>query len=234
VVYQLTSWDFDLTRAGYGELVGDLVESKLPKLGQVAGLFTLRQHLQAIPAFAMDGILATDESSWPWSLYRSYGIHGPEYSVFPVDIAKQLVENFPLLDIRDVGTERVISIASDTAKARKALFELQEAIKKDNPAMLVDRAHAVAEKIQEANVAIKSMVTTKKKIERYLPMVVGMLGGAVGALSGLPTIVSGMFGGFVSTLPLGDKVASILARRGKPGYVVALYDLDQSIARGSS
>jgi len=232
-VYQLTSWDYDLTRAGYSELVRDLVQSSLPKMAQVAALFTMRDHLAAIPAYAMDGVISTDETAWPWSFYRSHGVKEPEHSAFPVDIAKQLRQRFPLLDIRPLGADSAIDIASDTSKARRALFELQDAVGAEDVHLMGDRAEAVAEKIHEANLTMESMAATKRQTKRYLPMVLGVLGVAIGGLAVLPTLVTGMFGSFVSTVPIGDKVGSILAKRGKPRYVIALYDLQQSMARGN-
>jgi hypothetical protein len=229
-VYQLASWHYDLVRAGYGQLVQQLCHSHLPTEAEVAGLFTMRNHLQTFPSFAMDGVLTSDETIWPWSFYETHGIKGPQYTVFPVDIAKQLEQSFKLMDIRPLGWGRAIDIAADTAMARRALFELQDAVNKENVNSLADRANAVAKKIQEANLAVESMAETKGRVQKYLPMVLGVLGGAAAGLA-LPTLVAGMFGGFVSSLPLTDRVGSILAKRGKPGYIVALYDLRKSLTQ---
>jgi hypothetical protein len=157
-----------------------------------------------------------------------------DYCMFPVDIAKTLIERFSLLDVRDLGLYKIIELSSQTTKARKALWELDRAVKANAAETLSDRTTALSNVLKEVNETVKSMVSSTEKIEKIVPVVFGAIGGIAGSLAGPQGLVTGGLAGAIGSFPFADEVASSVAKLGQANHIVAVYDLARAFPRSTS
>lgn len=148
---------------------------------------------------------------------------------FPLDVSRVLVEKFNLLDFRDVDYDRILSIDGESGKARRALYELDLAVRRKEVQSALDRAHSLRQVMQETNEAIRAIVERKERIAPVVPIVLGVVGGIVGALasSGIGLLACALGGG-LSGIPVSGIIADSLSKWNQESHVVALYELGRS------
>jgi hypothetical protein len=165
------------------------------------------------------------------------GSESGRIEIFPLDVAKALVTQLPLFDFsKKLNCQEVLTMSHETARARRALFELESAVRNCDTSKVEGGAKALPALVREANEIAESMIKRRKKIERYVMLAFGAFGGIISYLGGLPPLPSalgGFMGGIVSSVPLSDPIADCLVKLGVPSHVVAVYNLKQALSTTS-
>ena len=210
-----------LNLMGYSELASQLIDFPDSELVYIE-LSILENLLHQIPHWSLDGSQSMLESDCMVAHIWDVPVKS-----YPVDIGKTLTKEFHLLNIRDVGFEKVIDITNQTHKARSALLELDKAVENEQSEKIIDRAESLEIVWTDTNDVIQSMMSKKNNISKYFPLFFGLVGSAAGAIN-MPGIFETIFDN-VGNLPVISPLSDKLLKLKKPSHVVAVYDLKNSI-----
>lgn len=214
-----------LTACGYEGLA-----SRLLRKHSFESLQAMREYLRFLvvgPQFeCLDGIVSLTKEDVAQGL-------PPEVKwipeVFPVDVGKLLVQNLPLVFIKNIGFDETIEVSSSSADAAKLLFEIDNLASQGRFKEL-PRADAIQLAFREAQEAAHSMAKQKKLIELGAKVSIGVLGAGLGALlGGYPGLLAGSFGATYTILPTAEQIAESAVRWRKPHHAVTFYDLKSQL-----
>jgi len=215
-------------------LVGDSVVSSLLELP--ANLWFLvtaiyAENLIYHPSLALDGIVSIERDKF--ISHRVLNLFLREKTpasgrVFPIEIGKWLIEKCQLVDVRDLGFKKVIEMSKETAKARKALCELDKAVENRQSQKVLESKKAIQEVWKETNQQLQSMMRASRVGVPVISISLGVIGGIVGTLAGLPGMLFGALEGVFSSLRCARPIAERLVKIGKPTYITAVYDLKRN------
>lgn len=206
---------------GYSRLAEDLIDFD-DSATVYASLLMFSNALHRIPSWALDGTQSMLQRDYALAEAAGAKLEKP----FPVDVGKLLTKEFSLINIRDVGFEKVIDITKNTEKARKALLELDKAVEKEQTDKMVDRAIALENVWMESNETIKSMMQRRKTLAKYIPLFFGLIGPATSFLN-TPGIIETITNA-VDKFDIASSISDRLRKLRKPNHIVALYSLKKS------
>jgi hypothetical protein len=144
---------------------------------------------------------------------------------FPIDVGKILIKDLNLISLRNCIIDEVIDICKDTEKARMALVGLNEAIKRKEIQLVVERKKVLEDTWKEVNDIINSMERTSKITKPWIGIELGIVGGLAGSIGGLPGILFGSLIGVISSVEIAEPTADVIAKIGVPSYIATIYDL---------
>lgn len=142
---------------------------------------------------------------------------------FPMDVGKLLIKEFNLASVKDFGFEKIIQVTKETEKARKALFELDDAVNEEDANSAIERGQVLEKVWNETNEIINSMQSTKEIISKYFPVSVGVVGGLLSSFD-LPGILASA-AGVVTTKVLSEPILETLSKIKKPNHIISVFDL---------
>lgn len=207
---------------GYNELV-EVIIKEIKNISAAAGLIYLFHALLIeAPLSAIGGQFSLTNEEL--QTFQKLSPATTDY-LFPVDVGKILIDELRLISLRNCGFGQVVDICKGTKNARRALCELDAAIKKRQIEKVMERKLAVEECWMEANEIVNSIITTKKIGRPLISFNLGIVGAIAGSLGGLPGI---LLGGLLGAGIAGPS-AEVIAKIGEPTYGIAIYDLKKSL-----
>lgn len=204
---------------GYGMLSDELKNiSDGDKMFELTTVY--KNLLIQQPSWALDGSISFDKSDQDEiSDFKKIDVGDP----FPSDIGKLLTKEFNLIQVKDMGFEKILDVTKNTGFARKALLELEKVVLSENNDKMIHRSQILREKWEETNQVIDSMVNLKTKTTKIVPASIGVLGSIASSVdqTGIIATILGTATALGFTGPVLDKIYQIT----KPNHVVAMYDL---------
>ncbi|MBI3639697.1 MAG: hypothetical protein HY223_05210 [Thaumarchaeota archaeon] len=210
---------------GYSDLVSILLSLKNP-MTIAQSLWIYEKVLTAKHHLSLGGVVSWD--TLDALAAKNLGIDSAK--AFPIDVGKLLIKEFELVSIRDFGFEKIIKITNSTAKPRKALFALDEAVELHQEEKIIDRSLALRETWEETNEIVRSMNKSKDKITKFIPLSIGLVGGLSTAFNTLPGIISTILG-IAGCQVIAEPLTEFILKLGKPTHIVSIFDLSKEIHR---
>jgi len=219
----------DLNLYGYGELV-----SKLLKIKQsyhfAYSTFMLHRILVELENLSIDGIMSLDKEDFNWAAVASrFKNIDKDIDVFPCDVGQLLIKELRLMRVDNLGIDKVLEISKNTAKARRALLELDRAVAILQMDKIIDRARALESIWSDSNEIIDSMLRKAKLASLSFLVSVGIVGGMVGSIGGSTGIIASIVGSVTSSLPIAKRVSESLVKLKKPAHTLAIFDLKKNL-----
>ena len=189
-------------------------------------LFSLKDMLIDVPKCSIGGFDSIHSEKA--KVLKLLGIPLPASSVFPIDLSQIIIKDLKLLELRNCLFDEVFDICSETAEARKILFELNEYVSHLEIENALNRKDAIEECFKETNEIIHDMASRRNSVEKWIGFNIGMTGamsGAVlGGLAGPPgMLVGGLLGGLTG-MNIFESIADRYLKLGIPPHVTAIYD----------
>jgi len=149
---------------------------------------------------------------------------------FPIDLGRELID---IIGLRlPENFEEALSI--DSEKAKNALFELEETVKKKQHGQIMDRTLALREAINELREGVESIRRRSSRISkviRYASLILGPVLPVIAYLQERPVLWKTIFSGSSGALlfKFSQKLGDIVSKLGMPSYVVSVYDIKESL-----
>lgn len=210
-----------LCQIGYEKLAKKLSENKDP----VAAFLGLRGYsglLYYRPRDALEGIQSW--SNKDFQLARRIDLKENQVRrFFPVDIGKLLCRELKLIDVRDLGFEKIVDLFGSTSTVCQTLYDLERAVREKRTTVIQDRNKALQRVWNECMEAVQAMIRERNLIVKAIPIALGVVGGVIGSLAFLPGLIAGILGGGIGGLAVSEEMADRLVTVKRPSHLVSLY-----------
>jgi hypothetical protein len=154
---------------------------------------------------------------------------------FPEDIGKLLIREFRLVNIEDTGFDELMDVRDTTKEARKALFELDNAVDKARTAAhateVSDRSHVLRDVWMSANIELEDIINRRQHLKKiqHFSLSLGVIGPVAHLLHG-PELLNVLLdfvsiAATASRTEIADSVLDRWIKTKRPNHVQALYDL---------
>lgn len=218
----------DLYICGYGELASKLLTIK--KFWSFAySTFMFHRILVELESVSIDGIMSLDKVEFDWATKASeFKNIAKDTDVFPCDVGKLLTKELRLMRVDNLGIDSILEISKSTAKARKALLELDKAVINLQIDKIIDRSRALELVWSESNETIDSMVRKAKLASLSFLVSIGIVGGVVGSIGGSVGIIASILGSVATSLPIVKRASESIVKRRKTAHTLAIFDLKKA------
>jgi hypothetical protein len=157
---------------------------------------------------------------------------------FPEDIGKLLIRKFRLIDIKDTSFDELMDVRDTTKEARKALFELDNAVAAPPTAgratEVSDRSRVLRDVWTSANIELEDLIRRREHLKRiqHFSLSLAVIGPIANLLHG-PELLSWLLdvasiAATLSRTEIANRSLDRLMKIKRPNHVQALYDLSIS------
>lgn len=224
LISEIISYYTHIDFMGYSELAKKIITGN-DSVTVARQLKLYDRILHDVPLSSIDGAYTLDTGE----IEAIKKIDSEPNKIFPGDVGKLLIKEFKLLRIENLEYDKVLEIIKDTSKARKALFDLDQAVQNEQKEKMIDRSLALKTKWQESNdVTISASNKNQKISKHFIPVSLGVMGSFASILQE-PGILAAIAGTTVS-IPFINRIINKSIMFRKPNHIASIYDLKQFVS----